>query len=252
MNIILIGNSNNKFTLTILREFLKSNIDVKAYISIDQGYKYNLYLFKTVLKKIGFFGTMASTFIRFKNQIAQPSFKSLEKQIDFKSNNIKQLKVKGANSIQMQDLLQSMEVDLLVLGNTGIIKNNILTIPSIGTLNVHPGILPQYKGLDSIYWASYNKDFANIGITVHFVDEGIDTGNIISKTYVDFENEKNISKAYRKLLQMSAGVLTDAALEITNNKNIKTISNEDGNYYSKIPIKKYLKAKNYFKHSGEK
>ena len=46
MNIVLIGNSNNKFTLTILREFLKSNINVKAYISIDQGYKYNFYLFK--------------------------------------------------------------------------------------------------------------------------------------------------------------------------------------------------------------
>ena len=50
MNIVLIGNSKNKFTLTILREFLKLNIGVKAYISVDQGYKYNLYLFKTVLK----------------------------------------------------------------------------------------------------------------------------------------------------------------------------------------------------------
>lgn len=252
MNIVLIGNSKNKFTLTILREFLKSNIDVKACIFIDQGYKYNLYLFKTVLQKIGFYGTVISTFIRFKNQIAQPSFKSLEKQIDFESNNIKQLKVRGANSIQMQDLLESMEVDLLVLGNTGIIKKNILTIPSIGTLNAHPGILPGYKGLDSIYWASYHKEFENIGVTVHFVDEGIDTGNIISKTYVNFENEKNISRAYRKLLQLSTKVLADAALKIIDNKNTETISNENGNYYSKIPIKKYFKAKKYFKNSGEK
>jgi len=252
MNIVLIGNSKNKFTLTILREFLKSNIDVKACIFIDQGYKYNLYLFKTVLQKIGFYGTVISTFIRFKNQIAQPSFKSLEKQIDFESNNIKQLKVRGANSIQMQDLLESMEVDLLVLGNTGIIKKNILTIPSIGTLNAHPGILPEYKGLDSIYWASYHKEFENIGVTVHFVNEGIDTGNIISKTYVNFENEKNISKAYRKLLRLSTKVLADAALKIIDNKNIKTISNENGNYFSKIPIKKYFKAKKYFKNSGEK
>ena len=252
MNIVLIGNSKNKFTLTILREFLKSNIDVKACIFIDQGYKYNLYLFKTVLQKIGFYGTVISTFIRFKNQIAQPSFKSLEKQIDFESNNIKQLKVRGANSIQMQDLLESMEVDLLVLGNTGIIKKNILTIPSIGTLNAHPGILPEYKGLDSIYCASYHKEFENIGVTVHFVNEGIDTGNIISKTYVNFENEKNISKAYRKLLRLSTKVLADAALKIIDNKNIKTISNENGNYFSKIPIKKYFKAKKYFKNSGEK
>ena len=252
MNIVLIGNSKNKFTLTILREFLKLNINVKAYISIDQGYKYNLYLFKTVLKNIGFYGTVISTFIRFKNQMLQQSFKSLEKQIDFKSNNIEKLRVKGANSLQMQNLLESLQVDLLVLGNTGIIKNNILAIPSIGTLNVHPGILPDYKGLDSIYWASYNKDFENIGVTVHFVDEGIDTGSIISKTHVNFENEKNISKAYRELLRLSSKVLADTTLEITKNRNINTISNEDGNYYSKIPIKKYLKAKKHFKHIGEK
>ena len=104
MNIVLIGNSKNKFTLTILREFLKLNIGVKAYISVDQGYKYNLYLFKTVLKNIGFYGTVISTFIRFKNQMLQQSFKSLEKQIDFKSNNIEKLRVKGANSLQMQNL----------------------------------------------------------------------------------------------------------------------------------------------------
>tara|TARA_B100000242_G_scaffold285421_1_gene249861 strand:- start:322 stop:1080 length:759 start_codon:yes stop_codon:yes gene_type:complete len=252
MNIVLIGNSKNKFTLTILREFLKSNINVKAYISIDQGYKYNFYLFKTVLKNIGFYGTVISTFIRFKNQMLQQSFKSLEKQINFESNNIEKLTVKGANSVQMQDLLESLQVDLLIIGNTGIIKNNILTIPSIGTLNAHPGILPQYKGLDSIYWASYQKDFENIGVTVHFVDEGIDTGNIISKTYVNFENEKNISKAYRKLLRLSSEVLADATLEIIDSGNIKTISNQNGNYYSKIPIRKYFKAKKYFKHNGEK
>ena len=182
----------------------------------------------------------------------QQSFKSVEKQIDFKSNNIEKFTVKGANSVQMQDLLESLQVDLLILGNTGIIKNNILAVPSIGTLNAHPGILPQYKGLDSIYWASYHKNFENIGVTVHFVDEGIDTGNIISKTYVNFENEKNISKAYRKLLRLSTKVLADVVLEITDNRYIKTISNEDGNYYSKIPIKKYFKAKKYFKHNGKK
>ena len=57
---------------------------------------------KTVLKNIGFYDTVISTFIRFKNQMLQQSFKSLEKQIDFKSNNIEKLRVKGANSLQMQ------------------------------------------------------------------------------------------------------------------------------------------------------
>ena len=106
------------------------------------------------------------------------------------------------------------------------------------------------KKMDSL--KDDNKDFENIGVTVHFVDEGIDTGSIISKTHVNFENENNISKAYRELLRLSSKVLADTTLEITKNRNINTISNEDGNYYSKIPIKKYLKAKKHFKHIGEK
>lgn len=54
------------------------------------------------------------------------------------------------------------------------------------------------------------------------------------------------------IYRLSSKVLADTTLEITKNRNINTISNEDGNYYSKIPIKKYLKAKKHFKHIGEK
>ena len=139
----------------------------------------------------------------------------------------------------------------MVIGHTGILKENILAIPRIGTLNCHPGILPNYKGLDSIFWACYNKDFSNIGTSVHFVDKGIDTGDIVLKNYFKIqEKSKNLIKVRRDLINSSPGVMKDAVVKIIeskDNENVEVLENIKGNYYSKIPLSKYRQAKLNFK-----
>ena len=45
-----------------------------------------------------------------------------------------------------------------------------------GLINVHRGIINKYRGLDSDLWAIYHKDLDNIGVTIHKVDENLDTG----------------------------------------------------------------------------
>ena len=74
-------------------------------------------------------------------------------------------------------ILQADEPDVLVLGGTRIIKPHILAIPKRGTVNAHPGLLPWLRGSASVGWALY-KDLP-VGATVHFIDPGIDTGDII-------------------------------------------------------------------------
>jgi folate-dependent phosphoribosylglycinamide formyltransferase PurN len=51
-------------------------------------------------------------------------------------------------------------------------------------VNIHVGITPKYRGVHGTYWALVNNDVENSGVTVHFVDEGIDTGNIINQAIV--------------------------------------------------------------------
>lgn len=75
------------------------------------------------------------------------------------------------------DLLEDFKPDLLVLGGTRIIKAPILRVPSQGTVNSHPGLLPRLRGSASVGWALY-KDLPQ-GATTHFVDPEIDTGDII-------------------------------------------------------------------------
>ena len=64
-----------------------------------------------------------------------------------------------------------------------ILKPDVLKNSSCRFLNVHPGLLPFYRGQNPIQWSV--KNLAPIGATVHFIDEGIDTGPIVLKKGVN-------------------------------------------------------------------
>lgn len=75
------------------------------------------------------------------------------------------------------ELLAADPPDLLVLGGTRILRETILDVPRIATVNAHPGLLPALRGSSSVGWALY-KDLPQ-GVTTHFVDTHIDEGDII-------------------------------------------------------------------------
>jgi len=85
--------------------------------------------------------------------------------------------VSNHNDDACRDLLAAEAPDLLVLGGTRIIKSTILEVPRLSTINAHPGLLPWLRGSASVGWALY-KDLPQ-GATAHYVDPGIDTGDII-------------------------------------------------------------------------
>jgi methionyl-tRNA formyltransferase len=74
-------------------------------------------------------------------------------------------------------MLADFGPELVVLGGTRILRPHLLAIPTRGTINAHPGLLPWLRGSSSVEWALY-EDVA-VGSTVHFVEVGIDTGPII-------------------------------------------------------------------------
>lgn len=75
------------------------------------------------------------------------------------------------------ELLAADPPDLLVLGGTRIIRETILDVPRIATVNAHPGLLPTLRGSSSVGWALYND--LPIGASTHFVDTHIDEGDLI-------------------------------------------------------------------------
>lgn len=73
--------------------------------------------------------------------------------------------------------LGDLELDLIVLGGTRIIRGPVLSYPRAGVINSHPGLLPDCRGSASAAWSVYHD--MRIGSSTHFCDEGIDTGDLL-------------------------------------------------------------------------
>lgn len=111
--------------------------------------------------------------------------------------------VSSVNSPQTIALLKELQPDLIVVNGTRIISKKVLAAVNCGFINTHVGITPKYRGVHGTYWALANNDAANSGVTVHFVDEGIDTGSIISQAVVTPTAKDNFSTY--PLLQIAKG-----------------------------------------------
>lgn len=88
------------------------------------------------------------------------------------------------NSDEFYEQAKAYDCDLFVsMSYNQIFRNRIYSLPRYKTINCHAGKLPFYRGRNILNWALIN-DEKEFGITVHYVDDGIDTGDIImQKTY---------------------------------------------------------------------
>lgn len=110
-----------------------------------------------------------------------PRYDTTDSQLkDFSvTHNIPYIKFKNVNHPEALSKISSYDCDLLVsMSFNQIFKKDILTLTKRGVINCHAGKLPFYRGRNILNWALIN-DEKEFGITVHFVDEGIDTGDII-------------------------------------------------------------------------
>lgn len=123
------------------------------------------------------------------------------------------------NSEEFIETLKKYECDLLVsMSFNQIFRKEILDIPKKGVINCHAGKLPFYRGRNVLNWVLIN-DEKEFGITVHFVDEGIDTGDIINQKTYPITDQDN----YKSLLELAylecANILYESLLLIKENKH---------------------------------
>jgi Formyl transferase len=87
--------------------------------------------------------------------------------------------------------LRETRPDLLVHAGGGILRQPVLSIPRLGTVNAHMGLLPHYRGMNVAEWAALNGDV--VGCSVHLIDSGIDTGDILCDREVGMANASTVS-----------------------------------------------------------
>lgn len=119
-----------------------------------------------------------------------------------------------------------------------ILKANILNIPRLGAVNVHSAILPKGRGPAPTMWNVINGDeFA--GATLHYMDEGIDSGDIIDQKIVRINNRTGF-ELNRDLMYACYDLVVNNFSSICNRSNKRMKQNHDDAEYC-LPFKKSLR-----------
>lgn len=77
-------------------------------------------------------------------------------------------------------LTKQLQPDLIAVFGTSLIRGALLEQGRLGIVNLHGGLSPDYRGADCTFWALYNNEPETVGFTLHYIDPGIDTGNLIA------------------------------------------------------------------------
>ncbi|MBB5066430.1 formyl transferase [Granulicella mallensis] len=89
--------------------------------------------------------------------------------------------VLSVNDAQVITLLQKLSPRVIVVNGTRILEEKVLQTSDGVFLNTHVGITPLYRGVHGGYWAQASGDPEHFGVTIHKIDKGIDTGEIVAQ-----------------------------------------------------------------------
>lgn len=114
------------------------------------------------------------------------------------------IRVPSVNSEELRQLLRELNPDVIVVNGTRIIGRDTLRATKAPFINIHTGITPAYRGTHCGYWAVAEGRPNLVGTTIHFIDEGIDTGPVIDQ--VSCHIDKTDSFVTYPYLQLADGL----------------------------------------------
>lgn len=142
------------------------------------------------------------------------------------------------------DKIREASADLGIVFGTNIIKESVFGIPKLGSINLHQGLAPYYRGGPPVFWELFN-DEKEVGLTVHFVATKVDTGDIVLQKTVplayDFsygEDFQYFIDDYRQTLREDcAEMVAEAAAMIASGDFPRTTQDTTLGKRYRLPVK---------------
>jgi len=143
--------------------------------------------------------------------------------------------LKLKNNEEVLNILNELHPDLIVVVAYGkILPKYVLDFPKYGCINVHGSILPKYRGAAPIQWSVINGD-KETGVTTMYMDEGMDTGNMITVAKTTIENEDTYGTLHDKLMALGAETLVADLERLIKNEG-KLESTKQPEEYTLAPM----------------
>jgi methionyl-tRNA formyltransferase len=131
--------------------------------------------------------------------------------------------------------IEQFRPDLITVANfSQIIRPGLLSAASLGVINLHPSLLPKYRGPMPFFWVLKNGETRS-GVTVHFVDEGVDTGDIILQAEVEVKANDTEASLRQRSIAIGAPLLVEAVESVLDGSATRTPQNESEMSYDGFP-----------------
>jgi len=133
-------------------------------------------------------------------------------------NNVPFLQTKNINSIETIDWIKALNPDVIFcFGWSNLIKNEILEIAPLGVIGFHPALLPFNKGRHPLIWAKI-LGLKQSGSTFFFMDEGADTGDILSQSEFEINFDDDAQVLYFRLIDTALVQIENFHFQLKNNE----------------------------------
>ncbi|NMS90958.1 methionyl-tRNA formyltransferase [Clostridioides difficile] len=149
-------------------------------------------------------------------------------------NNIPVYQPIKARDEEFIEIMKSLNPDVIVVVAFGqILPKEILEIPKLGCINVHVSLLPKYRGAAPINWVIINGE-EKTGVTTMYMDEGLDTGDMILKTEVNLDENITAGELHDKMMNIGAETLKETLKLIEEGTAPREVQNHEEFSYAPI------------------
>lgn len=137
------------------------------------------------------------------------------KTVSYPKNKVN-LIVKDANDNECIQYIQRYSPDMVFIYGTAILSKEFIREVHSTIINIHSGILPHYRNVHSDFWAYLNKDYKNIGVSLFFLDTGIDSGDICLQKRIWYSGNDHLMDIKVKNLSMIPDLIEVAISKFKN------------------------------------
>ena len=149
-------------------------------------------------------------------------------------NGIPLLRTRKINSEEVCEAVSSINPDIGVISHfERLIKRQLLDIPQLGFINLHPSLLPDYRGMSPQHWPIINRE-KETGITIHYVDETADTGDIILQRKIPITENMYVSDLQMRWREEYKTIVVEAIERILASAPVVHQKDLPGRYYGKL------------------
>lgn len=134
------------------------------------------------------------------------------------------------NSQEAVNIAKEYELDLGIIAGARILKPLIIDAFTTGVINYHPGLIPESRGLDALFWSIHNN--TPLGITSHLIDKNIDAGKILERKIIPLYKDDTIFDLSERLYEVQLDMI-DTSIKMAIAGQGYTLKNE-GTYNRKM------------------